>query len=123
MLERFKAWIEQMKKEITVLWLASKDERTPTPALIVCSFVVAYVLSPIDLIPDFIPLIGYLDDVLMLYWGMSLAAKMLPKELLVEFRERSIEISKLPKSYTGAIIILCTWVVAAVLIISWLMGS
>ncbi len=123
LLERLKAWINKVKKEIAVLWLASRDERTPTPALIMSSFIVAYVLSPIDLIPDFIPIIGYLDDVLLVSLGVSLAVKMMPNDLLEEFREKAVEISELPRSYAGAAIVIAVWLVTAVLIVSWLLDK
>ena len=120
MFKRLKKWVEEVKKDIAVLWLASKDERTPNGAHLMCSLVLAYVLSPIDLIPDFIPVIGYLDDVFIIALGIKLAIKWIPAELLAEFRVKAKEITRMPKSYTGAFIILATWVAFIAFIIIWL---
>ena len=66
MLERLKAWAAALKREALVLWFGSRDPRTPWYAKWLAAFIVAYALSPIDLIPDFIPIIGYLDEVILL---------------------------------------------------------
>ncbi len=121
MFKRLKAWVEEVKKDIAVLWLASKDERTPNGAHLMSSIVLAYVLSPIDLIPDFIPVIGYLDDVLIIALGIKLAIKWIPAELLAEFRVKAKEIAQMPKSYKGAFVIILTWILFILLLVTWLM--
>jgi len=84
--ERWKARARALKTEVHALLLACRDPRVPWRAKIVASLVVAYALSPIDLIPDFIPVLGYLDDLILLPLGLLLALKMMPPEVLRECR-------------------------------------
>ena len=78
LLERWKAWANRLKIEIYALYLAYRDPRTPWYAKVVAACVVGYAFSPIDLIPDFIPLVGYLDDLLLLPLGVALALRLVP---------------------------------------------
>lgn len=95
-----------LKAELHALWLASRDPQTPAAArwLIVC--VVVYALSPIDLIPDFIPVIGYLDDLILLPLGIALALRMIPSEVVAQCRERArLEPFNIPEKWkTRAVI-------------------
>lgn len=84
--ERIKQALLAIKAEVHALYLASRDRRTPWYAKAVAGLVVAYALSPIDLIPDFIPVLGYLDDLLIVPGGIALAIKLIPKEVMVEAR-------------------------------------
>ena len=83
----WKKWAYSLKKNTYALYLASKDPRVPTLAKIVIGVVVAYALSPIDLIPDFIPVIGYLDDLLLLPLGIWLAIRLMPQIVWKECQE------------------------------------
>ena len=74
---------------LTALWLLMKDSRTPLAAKLVAGVVVAYALSPIDLIPDFIPVLGLLDDVILVPLGVALAVKLVPPPLWAEMRQRA----------------------------------
>ena len=100
------------------LWFASKHPRTPWQAKALSLFVVGYALSPIDLIPDFIPVIGYLDDAVLLPGLIWLAVRMLPCDVLEDCRNRAdrwmAEASEKPRSYVGAVVIVAIWVLVAV---------
>ena len=79
----------RLTKDIRVLYLAFNDQRTPWYAKVLTGAVVVYALSPIDLIPDFIPVIGYLDDLIIVPAGIYLALKMIPRELIQEYRQNT----------------------------------
>ncbi|MGN6582665.1 MAG: YkvA family protein [Rhizobiaceae bacterium] len=100
------------------LWLAARDPRVPWYAKAVAGAVAAYALSPIDLIPDFIPVLGYLDDLLIIPLGIMLAAKLIPIELMTEFRAEADRRSK-PGSRAGLAFIIAVWIAVAVALI-WL---
>ncbi|MBX4420846.1 DUF1232 domain-containing protein, partial [Mycobacterium tuberculosis] len=72
-----KQWARRIKRDVVALWIAARDPRTPTLAKVIAGFVAAYALSPIDLIPDFIPVVGYLDDLLIVPAGILLAIKLI----------------------------------------------
>lgn len=82
-----KDWAAALKRQTRVVYLAYRDPRTPWYAKAVATSVVAYALSPIDLIPDFIPVIGYLDDLLLVPAGLALAMRLIPDEVLEEARQ------------------------------------
>jgi uncharacterized membrane protein YkvA (DUF1232 family) len=102
-----------LKREIHALYLAARDPRTPWCAKMLIGCVVAYALSPIDLIPDFIPLLGYLDDLLLLPIGIYLALKLIPPAVLTDARQKaSGTTGKLPRSWIAAIVIVILWITA-----------
>lgn len=111
-----RAWAKRIKRDGVTLWFAGKNPRTPWYAKALGVFVVAYALSPIDLIPDFIPVLGYVDDVLLLPGLIWLAIKLLPAEVLAECRGQADEwmTSKggKPTSKVGAVLIVLVWLVA-----------
>ena len=78
-----------MKQEIGALWICARDPRTPRLAKLIAAAVVIYVMSPIDLIPDFIPVLGYLDDVILVPIGIAIALRMIPPQVLAEARART----------------------------------
>ena len=120
MIETVTRWAKSVKRDVVALYLAGLDARTPWLAKAVAAAVVAYALSPIDLIPDFIPIIGYLDDLLLVPLGIMLAVRLIPRELMAEFREAALDRERLPSNPTAAILIVCTWAVACVAIGAWL---
>lgn len=120
MFETAKRWAREIKRDVVALYLAGRDARTPWAAKIVAIAVVAYALSPIDLIPDFIPVIGYLDDLLIVPLGMLLAIRLIPHELLTEFRQQAEGYAGLPASRTAAVVVIAIWIVAAGLTAWWL---
>jgi uncharacterized membrane protein YkvA (DUF1232 family) len=119
MFEKAKKWARSIKDDVVALYIAAKDPRTPLSAKLVSVTVVAYALSPIDLIPDFIPIIGYLDDLIIVPLGILLAIRLIPAPLMVEFRSLASDHERLPENQTGAIAIICIWLVAAIAIGWW----
>ena len=118
MLASLKAWAGRLKRDVVALWLAARDPRTAWHAKLLAGFVAAYALSPIDLIPDFIPLLGYLDDLLIVPAGIWLAVRAVPPALLAEFRTTALSRDR-PRSRTAAFVIVILWLAAAGLIL-WL---
>jgi len=118
MFTALKVWAGRLKRDVVALWLAARDPRTPWHAKALAGFVAAYALSPIDLIPDFIPVIGWLDDLLIVPAGIWLALRLVPPELMAEFREQA-ESRARPRSRAAAAIIIALWLAAAGLLL-WL---
>ena len=112
MLNRLKARARALKNEAFAIYLAAKDPRTPWYAKALVFFVVAHTFSPIDLIPDFIPVLGYLDDLIITPGGLWLAVRMIPPEVLAEAREQAAtqgvdrNVGKI-----GAVIIVLLWII------------
>lgn len=119
-----KSWGRRMKRDGVTLWFAGKHRRTPWYAKALGVFVVAYALSPIDLIPDFIPVLGYLDDVLLLPCLIWFAIKLLPPDVLAECRRQADDWMReqraKPRSPAGAVAIVTLWVALAVAAGYWL---
>ena len=115
-----RAWARTIKRDVVALWYAARDPRVPWYAKVVAACVVAYALSPIDLIPDFIPVLGYLDDLVIVPLGIIAAVKLVPEELMAEFRERAARLEQRPKTYAGAILIAAIWIGATIAIAAWL---
>lgn len=111
-----KQWAHALKRDVVAVWLAARDPRVPWYAKAVAGAVAAYALSPIDLIPDFIPVLGYLDDLVIVPLGILLAVKLVPVELMTEFRAEAILRSK-PASRNGLILIAAIWTFAVVALI------
>jgi len=106
-----------LKRETHALYLAAGDSRTPWYAKLVVAMVVAYALSPIDLIPDFIPVLGYLDDLLLLPLGIYLALKLIPAVVLIDARQAAQQASgNLARSRAAAIVIILLWLISAIVI-------
>jgi len=125
-MQAWKQRVKQLKKETYAIYLACKDPRVPWYVKVLAGGVVAYAFSPIDLIPDFIPILGYLDDLLLVPLGIILVLKLIPQAVIEECRqeaEASINQSK-PKSWTAAVVIVVIWVllgVFAVISIGWIL--
>jgi uncharacterized membrane protein YkvA (DUF1232 family) len=105
-----KAWAKSIKRDVIALYLAARDPRVPWYAKAVAAGVAAYALSPIDPIPDFIPVLGYLDELLVLPLGIILAVKLVPPEIMAEHRAAAATISERPVSRTAAVVIALFWV-------------
>lgn len=119
MIARIKEVARRLKREVVALWLAARDPRTPLTAKIIAAGVTAYALSPIDLIPDFIPVLGLLDDLIIVPAGIWLALRLVPADLMEEFRTRAREIEK-PVSRSGLTAILLIWAAAFLWFCAWL---
>lgn len=118
MLKRVKQWAQIVTRDTVSLYLAARDPRTPWYAKFIAAFVVGYALSPIDLIPDFIPIIGYLDDIVLIPIGLWIAMRLIPREVIEDCRSRATELTERPTSVTAALIIVFIWMGAAA-IIGW----
>lgn len=112
MLDPAKRWARTIKRDTVALWLAARDPRVPWYAKATAGAVAAYALSPIDLIPDFIPVIGYLDDLLIVPLGIMLAVRLVPAGLMQEFRDEAARRAR-PVSKAGLIFMIAIWIVAA----------
>jgi uncharacterized membrane protein YkvA (DUF1232 family) len=111
---RLRDWARGIKREGVALWFASRHPGTPLAAKALCVFVVAYALSPIDLVPDFIPVLGYVDDVLLLPALMWIALRMIPADVMAECRSRGDDWMRTyadkPRSAVGAVLVVCVWI-------------
>jgi uncharacterized membrane protein YkvA (DUF1232 family) len=119
-IERLKSWARALKRDVLALWIAAGDPRTPWRAKLIAGAVAAYALSPIDLIPDFIPVLGYLDDLLIVPAGIALAIRLIPRPLMAEFRMRAASQAERPKSYAAATLVLMTWLILGSVLAYWL---
>ena len=118
-----KSWKIKSKKlrsEVYALYLVSKHPRTPWYAKVLAALIIGYALSPIDLIPDFIPVVGYLDDLILVPLGIALLIKIIPKDILEECRAKAeADLSRRkPKSWVAAIIIILIWLLVIYLILT-----
>jgi uncharacterized membrane protein YkvA (DUF1232 family) len=122
--DRLRDWARRVKRDGVTLWFAGRHPRTPWLAKALGVFVVAYALSPIDLVPDFIPVLGYVDDVLLLPALIWLAMRLLPPEVLAECRAQAeawtaAQHAK-PRSRMGAVLVIGVWIGVAVVLWHWL---
>jgi uncharacterized membrane protein YkvA (DUF1232 family) len=124
-INRWKERAKQLKLEIYALYIAYKDRRTPWYAKIFAAFVVGYAFSPIDLIPDPIPILGYLDDLVLIPFGAYVAVKLIPSQVMTESRRKAMEVMAQgkPVNKVAAAMIVLIWiglaVVAGVLVYGW----
>jgi uncharacterized membrane protein YkvA (DUF1232 family) len=120
MLRRLRDWARAIKQDVHALWLAAHDPRTPWYAKALALAIAAYALSPIDLIPDFIPVLGYLDDVILLPLAILLAVWLVPPDIMAEHRAAAARAEGRPVSRAGAAFIVALWVLAAGALLWWL---
>ncbi len=117
MIKRLVQWASQLKREAVTLWFCYRDTRTPLIAKILAICIVAYAFSPIDLIPDFIPVLGLLDDAILLPIGIWLTLKFMPAAVLAQCRDQAAQwISEQhaqPRHWFGAALIIALWLAAA----------
>ncbi|MCU0986149.1 MAG: DUF1232 domain-containing protein [Acetobacteraceae bacterium] len=118
MFARLSGWAASLKREVAAIAGAARDPRTPLVAKLLAVAIVAYALSPIDLIPDVIPVLGVLDDLLLLPLGIWLVVRMIPAEVLAEHRAAAAE-AKLAPSRAGAAIVVALWL-AALAALAWI---
>lgn len=109
MYHQIKQWAKTLKKDIVVVWLVAKDERTPVWIKILALITAAYALSPIDLIPDFIPVLGYLDDIIIVPLGLLLVIKLTPKEIIDDCRMRTSLLAERPVNRWVEGVIILIW--------------
>jgi len=111
------------RRETLALYFAIRDPRTPLATRIVAGLVVAYAFSPIDLIPDFIPVLGLLDDLILVPLGIALCLRLIPPAVLAEARARAEGSVMRPKSYIAAAVIVLAWLAASALFCAWFYRS
>ncbi|MBX4936948.1 YkvA family protein [Rhizobium binae] len=109
LISKAKIWAKSLKRDIVALWLAARDTRVPWYAKVVAGTVAAYALSPVDLIPDFIPVLGYLDDLVIVPLGILLAIRLIPAAVMSELREEAARRIERPSGRGGLIFILAVW--------------
>jgi uncharacterized membrane protein YkvA (DUF1232 family) len=112
------ALIERLRVNAHAVWLAARDPRVPWTARALALLIAAYALSPIDLVPDFIPVIGLLDDAILIPAGLWLVARLVPPELMAEHRATAEAAARRPVSWAGVALVLVAW--AALILIIWL---
>jgi uncharacterized membrane protein YkvA (DUF1232 family) len=112
MFENWKRWARTIKRDAHALYLASRDPRVPWYAKALALAVAAYAASPIDLIPDFIPVIGYLDDLIIVPLGIALVIRLIPSEIMSEHRALATAAQDRPVSRMAAAIIITIWMLA-----------
>jgi uncharacterized membrane protein YkvA (DUF1232 family) len=110
-----KNWARLVKRDIHTIYLCSRDPRVPWHAKALAIFVAAYALSPIDLIPDFVPVLGYLDDVILVPVGIWLVVRLIPAHVMAEHRELAAAAHDRPVSRTAAAVIVAIWIASAIL--------
>jgi len=119
-LARLKQAVRALERDVHALYLAARDPRVPWYAKAVALAVAAYALSPIDLIPDFIPVLGFLDDLVIVPLGILLALRLIPPAIMAEHRATAAAASALPRSRLAAVAIVLLWLLGAVLL-AWLL--
>ncbi len=119
-MERLRRWAKSLKLEVLTLYLALRRPGVPLLAKLVAGLVVAYAFSPIDLIPDFIPVLGLLDDLLLVPLGVMLALKLMPRPLLEAARLEAQTLSEKPVSRRGTFFIIFVWSLLALTLGLWL---
>jgi uncharacterized membrane protein YkvA (DUF1232 family) len=108
-------WARAIKRDVVALYIAARDPRVPWYVKLAAAAIAAYALSPIDLIPDFIPVLGYIDEVILLPVAIALVIKMIPAPLMAEFRDEAQRRAERPTSRAGALVIVAIWVAALAL--------
>lgn len=123
LLQRLRHWASGIKQDSITLWFVCRHTETPWLVRCLCLFVVAYALSPIDLIPDFIPFLGFLDDLVLLPIGILLAIRLTPVAILESSRAKAHEVTAIPTSKVAAVVVVAIWVLCVIGFGYWLLGA
>ena len=113
LIAKLRTWARGIKRDLAAIYLATKDPRMPWYAKALAVFVVAYALSPIDLIPDFIPVLGYLDDIILVPLGLLLVVRLMPDGLMEECKARAETMGRAPANRAAAVVVIIIWLIAA----------
>ena len=116
---KLKEWARTIKRDVHAIYLAARDPRVPWYAKALALWVAGYALSPIDLIPDFIPVIGYLDDLVIVPLGILAVVKLIPPDIMAEHRATAAIASERPISRVAALVILLFWI-GSMALVGWL---
>ena len=119
---RARGWARGIKRDVLTVWHAARDPRTPWALRLLALGVAAYALSPIDLIPDFIPVLGYLDDVVLVPLGLLLVLHLLPPAVLADARARAAATLARPRSPVAAVLVVVVWLLLAAAALAWWQG-
>jgi len=119
MLQRIRQWARLAGRDVYAVYRAARDPRVPWYAKALAFCVAGYALSPIDLIPDFVPVLGYLDDLIIVPLGILIVVKLIPPEIMAEHRALAAAAQDRPVSHTGAIVIAIVWT-ACIVLAGWL---
>ena len=123
MFERIKRWARVLKRDTYAVYLAARSPDTPWYVKVLAAAVAAYAFSPIDLIPDFIPVLGYLDDLILVPLGIWLVVSLIPEQAMAEYRARANEAMQRPRaSKLAAIVIVAIWMSGAVLLCCYVLS-
>ena len=121
--QKLRKWARDLKRQLMTLWFCRNHPETPLVAKVSAIVVVAYALSPIDLIPDFIPIIGYLDDVIIVPIGTYITLRLMPEKVVIESRAKAeawfTSNQGRPKNYFMAFVFVCMWITAAYWMWEW----
>jgi uncharacterized membrane protein YkvA (DUF1232 family) len=117
--QRLKHWARAIRRDAQAIYFVARDPRVPRRAKLLAACVAGYALSPIDLIPDFIPVLGYLDDAIIIPLGILAVVRLIPPDIMAEHRAAALAAGGAPVSRAGAIAIIAVWIGAAV-IAGWL---
>jgi uncharacterized membrane protein YkvA (DUF1232 family) len=120
LLDSAKSWARSLKRDVVAVYFAARNPETPWALRLFALAVAAYALSPIDLIPDFIPVLGYLDDLLIVPLGLWLVIRFLPAQILASARARAAVALERPRSKVGAMVIVGIWLLCAVAASYWI---
>ena len=119
MIQRIRQWARLAGRDVYAVYRAARDPRVPWYAKALAFCVARYALSPIDLIPDFVPVLGYLDDLIIVPLGILIVVKLIPPEIIAEHRALAAESQGRPVSHTAAIVIVVVWA-ASIVVAAWL---
>lgn len=123
MLQRAREWAHAVKRDVLVVYLVARARRVPWPVKVLAAAVAAYALSPIDLIPDVIPVVGHLDDLVLVPLGILAVIRLVPAEVLVKLREAAAQSALArPRSRAGAATVIVVWLVVFALTARWLVS-
>lgn len=117
---RLKTWACGIKRDVVTVYFAARDPQAPMLVRILAGLVAAYALSPIDLIPDFIPVLGYLDDLLIVPLGLLLVMRLMPEEVMVNARTKADTLLAKPRSWLAAMCFVAIWLVLGFYLVLWL---
>ena len=120
-IRRLESWARRLKVEVYALYLAYTDPRVPWYARAFAAIVVGYAFSPIDLIPDIVPVLGYLDDLILVPLGVALAITMIPPQVLAACRQKARDAKDRPVNKVAAVVVVAVWIAVAALAV-WLVA-
>jgi len=112
-------WARAIRRDAVALYFAARDPRVPWPVKVLAVAIAAYALSPIDLIPDVIPVLGYLDEIIVLPLAIAGITRLIPPAIMAEHRARADAVAALPVSRIAAVVIVAIWIIAAALTARW----